>query len=99
MFSGPWKSVIHAAAASAWLLVAACAGTDHRGAAQPRPEASQIANPAARKCLEDGYDLEAVRDAAGVPIDHQCVDKTTGKRCEEWDYFRGDCRLREAPQR
>jgi putative hemolysin len=76
-----------------WLWVGACAGAD------PQPEPAQVPNPAARKCLEDGYDLQPVRDAAGVPINHDCVDKRSGKRCEVWDYFRGNCGLRETPSR
>jgi putative hemolysin len=77
------------------LLVAACAGTDQHAAAQSQAEPPKLANPAARKCLEDGYQLEPVLDANGVPIDHDCVDKATGKRCKVWDYFRGSCRLRD----
>jgi putative hemolysin len=94
----PWKALAHVVGASAWLL-AACAGPDHGATAQSRAAQPKGPNPAARKCLEDGYELEPVFDPDGVPIDHQCVDKTTGKRCEVWEYFRGKCRLRETPQR
>jgi putative hemolysin len=56
-----------------------------------------MANPAARKCLDDGYQLEPVRAADGLPIAHDCVDQRSGKRCDAWDYFRGDCRLDPGP--
>ncbi len=57
---------------------------------------SNAANPAARKCLEDGYQLQPIIGADGVPVDHECVDPVSGKRCEAWQYFRGECRLRDS---
>ena len=98
MLSVPCKLLTRVVGAAAWLLVAACTGADHGAAAQSQAERPKMANPAARKCLDDGYELEPVLDAGGVPVDHLCVDKATGRRCEVWDYFRGKCRLREAPQ-
>ncbi len=97
MVSVPRKLLIRVVGASVWVLVAACTCTDRHAAAQSQAEAPKLSNPAARKCLEDGYELEPVLDPGGVPIDHLCVDKATGKRCEVWDYFRGKCHLREAP--
>jgi len=78
-----------------WLLAASCSA-EQTPAAQSEPV--KIPNPAVRKCLEDGYEVEAVRGADGLPVDHLCVDKASGKLCKAWDYFRGDCRLRAAPQ-
>lgn len=98
MASSPWKPAVHVAGACIWLFVVACAGTEHAPAPQSPAAHPQMPNPAARKCLEDGYELEPVL-ADGVPIDHDCVDKTSGKRCKVWDYFRGNCRLSEMPQR
>lgn len=82
-----------------WLWVAACAGTEPTPAPRSPIPYPQVPNPAARKCLDDGFELKPVLDAGGVPVDHDCIDQRSGKRCEVWDYFRGDCRLREAPQR
>lgn len=82
----------------AWLWVAACAASEHDPVPQAQTQRPQIPNPAAQKCVEDGYQLEPVLDKGGVPIDHDCVDKGSGKRCEVWQYFRGTCRLPEAPQ-
>lgn len=73
------------------VCVLVCAAASTR--AEPQPERVQIANPAARKCLDDGYHLEPVRDADGLSIAHDCVDRNSGKRCDAWDYFRGDCLL------
>jgi putative hemolysin len=73
------------------LCAGACTGAD------PQPGHRQIADPAARKCVADGYHLEPVRAADGLPIAHDCVEQSSGKRCDAWDYFRGDCRLRAVP--
>jgi putative hemolysin len=63
-------------------------------AADTHADRVQIANPAARKCVDDGYLLEPVRAADGLPIAHDCVDPSSGKRCDAWDFFRGSCLLR-----
>jgi len=48
--------------------------------------ASELANPAAVKCLEDGYELSPMSDGTTL-----CISPENS--CEEWDYFRGDCEL------
>ena len=40
-----------------------------------------LANPAARKCVDDGYRLEYPR-ADGVPIKRYCANDATGAKCE-----------------
>jgi len=95
----PGQPLLGVVGACVWALTAACSDREHAPAPHRQVERAQIPNPAARKCLEDGYALEPVRDADGVPVDHHCVDATTGKRCEVWEYFRGECRLRIAPAR
>ncbi len=62
------------------------------GCADPVAERTSIPNPAARKCLDDGYRLVAVKEN-GVPRWHFCIDSKSGKKCEVWAYFRGECRL------
>lgn len=79
-----------------WLLAASCSA-QQTPAAQSTP--AKLPNPAVRKCLEDGYELQAVLGPDGLPVDHDCVDKMSGKRCEVWKYLRGECRLSDAPQR
>ena len=47
---------------------------------------TSVANPAAVKCIEDGFEL--------VPADNgttMCVSPTGA--CNQWDYYRGDCEL------
>jgi putative hemolysin len=86
-----------AGVAGAWLWwhAVACSGAKPRTTPASQAERPMLANPAARKCIDDGYVLEPVFGPDGVPADHLCVDKASGRQCEEWDYFRGDCRLRE----
>jgi putative hemolysin len=94
----PATPVTRAVGACIGLSVAACAGAGHQPVSHLPTQQPQTANPAARKCLEDGYKLEPVLGADGLPVDHDCVDPTSGKRCEVWDYFRRECRLRDAAQ-
>ena len=96
MVSQPRQPGVRLVGVLVWLLAAACSAQQ---TPTQQPEPVRIPNPAVRKCLEDGYEVEALRGADGVPVDHVCVDTTTGKRCKAWDYFRGDCRLRDAPRR
>ena len=96
MVSQPRQPGVRLVGVLVWLLVASCRAEQTPA---PQSEPVRIPNPAVRKCLEDGYQVEAVLGPDGLPVDHMCVDKTTGKRCKAWDYFRGDCHLRDAPQR
>lgn len=52
---------------------------------------AQIANPASVKCIKDGHRLEIRKDAKGNEYG-VCIDKK-GRECEEWAYFRGECKL------
>lgn len=52
----------------------------------------RMANPATKQCIEDGRALEPII-SNGVVVDHYCVDRNTGKRCKEWEYFRKECTL------
>ena len=56
----------------------------------------KLANPASRKCVDDGYVLQPILGQEGTVSDYNCVDRKTGKSCPEWAYFRGECTLREA---
>ena len=55
--------------------------------------AINVKNPAAVKCINDGYEVQPVKEY-GVPIKYLCVNKDTGIKCELWSYFRGECDLR-----
>lgn len=51
-----------------------------------------LANPAARKCIKDGYVLKAIEEH-GICRGYFCVNEKTGMKCEIWSYFRGECDL------
>ncbi len=71
------------------LLLAVC-GTASAGEAKDNPP--RRSNPAAEKCVSDGYSLQPIVKN-GVTADHFCVNKKNGTRCKVWKYFRGKCRL------
>jgi putative hemolysin len=57
------------------------------------PRALQgMPNPSVKKCLEDGYQIEHIL-THGIPTGSYCVDAQSGKKCEAWAYFHGECRL------
>ena len=56
------------------------------------PVRSDMANPAAKKCLADGYVLEPVIEN-GVSVGNLCVNPITGSACDVWEYFRDACEL------
>lgn len=55
--------------------------------------AKGLANPAAIKCIKDGYALKPIEENGVVPRGYLCVNKETGMKCEVWAYFRGECDL------
>lgn len=63
----------------------------------PNTPSQKIANPSSRKCIEDGYTLKTLVSSKGVPTGVElCVDESTGKKCEAWAYFRGECQFDKA---
>lgn len=52
-----------------------------------------IANPAAEKCVQDGYTQELLLSSEGMPIKALCVNKEAKQKCEEWAYFTSICKL------
>ncbi len=77
-----------------WLLVvAACVGcTTTTVDAGAKGSAPALPNPAAVKCLADGYQLVPIYEN-GVPVGSWCVDPKSGARCDSWEYYRGECAL------
>lgn len=51
-----------------------------------------LANPAATRCIDDGYVLEPIVEN-GIIVDHICINPETGMKCEVWKYFRNECKL------
>lgn len=62
--------------------------------ASPNTSQQGVANPATQKCVQAGYTVKPILSPAGVPVGHVCVNQKNGKKCEEWAYFRGECRLK-----
>lgn len=59
-------------------------------------EIAQLANPAAVKCAEDGYQYETRQNADGSgSASGYCLDDATKTECIAWQYFRGECVLGE----
>lgn len=74
-----------------WLMPAACVNErDVAGVEETQAVFRTLPNPAAVKCVDDGFRLEPVIKN-GVTVGYHCVDPKTGRECEVWDYFRGDC--------
>ena len=59
---------------------------------QPRVVAP-LPDVSVRRCVDDGFDLIAVYNASGVPERYLCVDRQSGRKCESWAYYRGECVL------
>lgn len=59
---------------------------------QPRV-VSPLPDVSARKCADDGFELVAIYNESGVPERHVCVDRHSGRKCESWAYYRGECVL------
>lgn len=51
---------------------------------------SSIANPASEYCVKQGNKLDIIKDAAGN--EYGVCKFSDGTECEEWDYFRGNCK-------
>ena len=59
---------------------------------QPRVVAP-LPDVSVRRCVDDGFDLVAIYNASGVPERYLCVDRHSGRKCESWAYYRGECAL------
>ena len=75
------------------LIIFACSPVKNNSltASQALP-AKGLANPAAKKCLNDGYFLKPIEEN-GVSKGFFCINKETGMKCEIWSYFREECDL------
>jgi putative hemolysin len=74
------------------VMAAGCVNHESGQAADPAAAVVRPANPAVKKCLEDGYVVEPVMEN-GVPVDHRCINPETGKACGVWEYYRDACML------
>ena len=60
--------------------------------AKPHPPSSRVADPAVRKCVDDGFSARPVMEN-GVPKGYVCLNPATGKKCDAWAYYRKTCHL------
>ena len=74
------------------VMATGCVNQESGQAADPAATVARPANPAVKKCLEDGYVVEPVMEN-GVPVDHRCINPETGRACGVWEYYRNDCTL------
>lgn len=80
-------------------MTPACTGTEPKTSdtspVQENREAltSKLANPAAKQCIKDGFKLQPIIEQ-GVTRGYLCVNPDTGKKCEVWQYYRGECSLK-----
>ena len=74
------------------VTAAGCVNPEPGQTADPAAQVVRPANPAVKKCLEDGYVVEPVMEN-GVPVDHRCINPETGRACGVWEYYRKDCTL------
>lgn len=54
-------------------------------------ESIGMANPASKKCEDDGYMLEIITDEEGN--ESGFCKNLEGKGCDEWEYFNGECEI------
>jgi len=53
------------------------------------PAGMELANPASKYCLDQGYVLQMVEDQLGNQMG--ICNFPDGSQCEEWAYYRGEC--------
>src|SRR5512136_1241137 len=71
------------------IVLTACSPASTR----PTPEA-KMPNPASMHCEQNGGKLDLRQDSAGG-VTGVCVFPN-GSECEEWAYFRGECKQRNS---
>lgn len=81
---------------SGLMLLSGCSSAPTQQGIHPQKSRASLGNPAAARCLRDGYRLEFIYSPEGVPLQGLCVNDKVGAKCEEWAYFRGECRLDKA---
>lgn len=75
---------------TAALILGACASAP-APVQTATPGAARTANPASLNCLQNNGRLEVHQTPAGERAD--CI-LPSGKRCDEWEMFRGNCPTR-----
>ncbi len=73
----------------ALVLIASLAGCSKTMYNQPPRNNTQIANPASVYCEEQGGTVQIVTAADGSQSG--MCKFSTGKECDEWEFYRGNC--------
>lgn len=80
-------------AASAAMMIS-CSSNENIPAKEKKEKPYQkMANPAASKCVNDGFELKPIMEN-GVTKEYLCINPATGKKCEVWKYYRGECSVK-----
>ncbi len=78
---------------SCW-LAQGCSSASDSAADQHKPA---LADPSIAKCQSDGYQVQPVL-SGGVVSRYLCINPQSKRKCDSWQYFRGECRLDSEPQ-
>ncbi len=70
------------------MVLAACGGPTPTPKDTTFESPLDMANPASKYCVEQGYKLE-IREEAGGQVGY-CIFPD-GSECEEWAFYRGEC--------
>jgi putative hemolysin len=81
---------------SGLILLGGCSPAPTQPGGHPQKPRASLGNPAAARCLRDGYRLEFIYSPEGIPLQGLCVNDKVSAKCEEWAYLRGECRLDKA---
>ncbi len=73
------------------ILLTGCASTPESAAPEHHYSAARAENPASMNCIQNNGKLEIQQTPQGEQV--YCL-LPGGKRCEEWDMFRGNCPTR-----
>ena len=73
------------------MFVASCGNSTKAENSKETKKMIGMPNPASVKCHEDGHKLEIRKDSEGNEYG-VCIS-AQGKECDEWAYFRGECKL------
>ena len=62
-------------------------------AVSEQPKVEKAANPAALKCIEDGYEIQEIVMQDKVIPELICVNTLNNKQCKLWAYYHDQCIL------
>lgn len=80
-------------AASAAMVISCFSNQDHSSSNDKKQSVPAMANPAAGKCVNDGFVLKAIMEN-GVTKEYLCINPETGKSCEIWKYYHNECSIK-----